>query len=129
MCAARNNRIEVVDFLIDTLEDTRADAVDVDGQTALFHAAMGGHVTIVKRLIDLGANLDKRNKVSRKESAFRKMSRINKVIKTIPPRFPSGFHRILSFDEVSVFNREGCLSWGRVCSFGQSVSFTPTINN
>ncbi|XP_068911669.1 ankyrin repeat and death domain-containing protein 1A-like isoform X1 [Tenebrio molitor] len=65
MCAARNNRIEVVDFLIDTLEDTRADAVDVDGQTALFHAAMGGHVTIVKRLIDLGANLDKRNKECR----------------------------------------------------------------
>lgn len=63
MCAARNNRIEVVDFLIDTLEDTRVDAVDIDGQTALFHAAMGGHVGIVKRLIELGANLDKRNKV------------------------------------------------------------------
>lgn len=65
MCAARNNRAEVVDFLIDTLEDTRVDAVDIDGQTALFHAAIGGHVQIVKRLIDLGANLDKRNKVCR----------------------------------------------------------------
>lgn len=66
MCAARNNRIEVVDFLIDTLEDTRVDAVDIDGQTALFHAAMGGHVAIVKRLIELEANLDKRNKVTKK---------------------------------------------------------------
>ncbi|EEZ97168.2 Tankyrase-like Protein [Tribolium castaneum] len=65
MCAARNNRISVVDFLIDTLEDTRVDAVDIDSQTALFHAAMGGHIEIVKRLIDLGANLNKRSKESR----------------------------------------------------------------
>ncbi|XP_044262237.1 ankyrin repeat and death domain-containing protein 1A-like isoform X2 [Tribolium madens] len=62
MCAARNNRITIVDFLIDTLEDTRVDAVDIDGQTALFHAAMGGHIEIIKRLIDLGANLNKKNK-------------------------------------------------------------------
>lgn len=68
MCAARNNRIEVVDFLIDTLEDTRVDSIDIDGQTALFHAAMGGHVTVVKRLIELDANLDKRNKVRTKKT-------------------------------------------------------------
>lgn len=52
-----------MEFLIDILEDTRVDAVDIDGQTALYHASMGGHVVIVRRLIELGANLDRRNKV------------------------------------------------------------------
>lgn len=64
MCAAKNNRIDVVDFLLDALEDLRLDAIDVEGQTALFHAAMGGHAIIVKKLIEIGALLDKRNKVS-----------------------------------------------------------------
>lgn len=64
MCAAKNNRIDVVDFLLDTLEDLRLDAIDIEGQTAVFHAAMGGHSFIVKKLIEMGALLDKRNKVS-----------------------------------------------------------------
>ncbi|KAH1005942.1 hypothetical protein HUJ04_006838 [Dendroctonus ponderosae] len=61
-CAARNNRAEVIDFLLDTLEDVQIDAVDGDGQTALFHAAANGHVSIVKRLIEMGASLDRKNK-------------------------------------------------------------------
>lgn len=64
ICAAKNDRVDVVDFLLDTLEDVRLDAVDVDGQTALFHAAMGGHYQVVKRLVEAGASPDKRNKVS-----------------------------------------------------------------
>lgn len=63
MCAARNNRVDVVNFLLDMLEDVRVDAVDIDGQTALFHAAIGGHKSVVKRLIEVGASPDKRNKV------------------------------------------------------------------
>lgn len=63
ICAAKNDRVDVVDFLLDTLEDVRLDAVDVDGQTALFHAAMGGHYDVVRRLIEAGATPDKRNKV------------------------------------------------------------------
>lgn len=64
ICAARNNRVDVVDYLLDTLEDVRVDAVDIEGQSALFHAALGGHLNIVKRLIDIGASPDRRNKVS-----------------------------------------------------------------
>lgn len=63
ICAARNNRADVIDFLLDTLEDVLIDAVDGDGQTALFHAAANGHACIVKRLIEMGAGLDKKNKV------------------------------------------------------------------
>jgi ankyrin repeat protein len=63
MCAARNNRSDVVDFLLDTLEDIKVDAVDLELQTALFHAALGGHAGIVQRLAEAGAKTDVRNKV------------------------------------------------------------------
>ncbi|XP_066137418.1 ankyrin repeat and death domain-containing protein 1A-like isoform X1 [Euwallacea fornicatus] len=65
ICAARNNRAEVIDFLLDTLDDVQIDAVDADGQTALYHAAANGHVIIVKRLLEMGASLDKKNKENR----------------------------------------------------------------
>lgn len=64
MCAAKNNRLDVVEFLLDTLEDVRVDAVDLEGQSALLHAAMGGHATVVRRLVEAGASPDKRNKVT-----------------------------------------------------------------
>jgi ankyrin repeat protein len=63
MCAARNNRSDVVDFLLDTLEDIKVDAVDLEQQTALYHAALGGHAGIVRRLVEAGAKTDARNKV------------------------------------------------------------------
>lgn len=63
MCAARNNRVQVVDYLLDTLEDVKIDAVDVDGQTAIFHAALFGHACIVRRLIEMGTTVDRKNKV------------------------------------------------------------------
>ncbi|XP_023717980.1 ankyrin repeat and death domain-containing protein 1A isoform X3 [Cryptotermes secundus] len=65
MCAARNNRSEVVDFLLDTLEDIRVDTVDLEQQTALYHAALGGHAGIVRRLVEAGAKTDARNKQGR----------------------------------------------------------------
>lgn len=64
MCAAKNNRLDVVEFLLDTLEDVKVDSIDLEGQTALFHAAMGGHACVVRRLVEAGAALDKRNKVT-----------------------------------------------------------------
>ena len=63
MCAARNNRSEVVDFLLDTLEDIKVDASDHEQQTALYHAALGGHAGIVRRLVEAGAKTETRNKV------------------------------------------------------------------
>ena len=63
MCAARNNRREVVDFVLDTLEDIKVDAVDLEQQTALYHAAQGGHAGIVRRLVEAGAKTETRNKV------------------------------------------------------------------
>lgn len=64
MCAARNNRSDVVDFLLDTLEDIKVDAVDLEHQTALYHAALGGHAGIVRRLVEAGAKTETRNKVN-----------------------------------------------------------------
>lgn len=63
MCAARNNRSEVVDFLLDTLEDIKVDALDHEQQTALYHAALGGHIGIARRLVEAGAKTETRNKV------------------------------------------------------------------
>lgn len=63
MCGSRNNRLDVVDFLLDTLEDIKVDAVDLEQQTALYHAALGGHVGIVRRLVEAGAKTESRNKV------------------------------------------------------------------
>ncbi|XP_068082539.1 ankyrin repeat and death domain-containing protein 1A-like [Anabrus simplex] len=62
MCAARNNQLEVLNFLLDTLEDINLDATDADHQTALFHAAHAGHTDVVKRLIQARAKIDVRNK-------------------------------------------------------------------
>ncbi|XP_065215525.1 ankyrin repeat and death domain-containing protein 1A-like isoform X3 [Planococcus citri] len=63
MCAARNNRLEVVNFLLDNLDRVDLDAIDIDHQTALHHAAIGGHIEIVQKLVHVGANpttVDKR---------------------------------------------------------------------
>lgn len=56
MCSARNNRLEVVNFLLDNLDRVDLDAVDMDHQTALHHAALGGHIEIVQKLVHVGAN-------------------------------------------------------------------------
>lgn len=63
ICAAHNNRLPVVDYLLETIENIDVDAVDSDEQTALYHAALGGHTTVLKRLIEAEANPDLRNKV------------------------------------------------------------------
>jgi len=63
MCAARNNRLSVVNFLLDTIEDVGLDAFDTDHQTALHHAAIAGHTHVVRRLVHAGANTSTTNKV------------------------------------------------------------------
>ncbi|XP_049791659.1 ankyrin repeat and death domain-containing protein 1A-like isoform X4 [Schistocerca nitens] len=62
MCAARNNRVDVLELLLETLEDVRLDATDAEQQTALFHAAQGGHAAVVQRLAAAGARADVRDK-------------------------------------------------------------------
>ncbi|KAG8307575.1 hypothetical protein J6590_018452 [Homalodisca vitripennis] len=56
MCAARNNRLSVVNFLLDSLEHVDVDLVDMDRQTALHHAAQAGHKDVVARIVQAGAN-------------------------------------------------------------------------
>jgi len=56
MCAARNNRLSVVNFRLDTIDDVGLDAFDTDHQTALHHAAIAGHTHVVRRLVHAGAN-------------------------------------------------------------------------
>lgn len=63
ICAAHNNRSVVIDYLLETLENVDVDAVDSDGQTALYHAALGGHAAVLKRLVEAKANPDTTNKV------------------------------------------------------------------
>lgn len=73
--------MDVVEFLLDTLEDVKVDAVDNEGQTALFHASMGGHAAVVRRLVETGATIDKRNKVTNNYSF-----KLNLIIHlTFPP--------------------------------------------
>lgn len=64
MCAARNNRLSVVNFLLDTIDDVGLDAFDTDHQTALHHAAIAGHTHVVRRLVHAGANTSTTNKVN-----------------------------------------------------------------
>ncbi|XP_071450445.1 ankyrin repeat and death domain-containing protein 1A-like isoform X8 [Hetaerina americana] len=64
-CAAHNNRLEVVNFLLDTLDEPNLEAVDAEKQTPLHHAALGGHSGVVRRILEAGAStnaIDKRGR-------------------------------------------------------------------
>lgn len=49
MCATKN--IRVVKFLLDTLENIDLEATDIEEKTALHHAAQGGHLQTVTKLV------------------------------------------------------------------------------
>ena len=64
MCAAENNRLDVVKFLLDDIKtNIDVNAVDTDQQTALHLAATGGHTEIVRELVHMGASLTLVDKV------------------------------------------------------------------
>ncbi|XP_059487078.1 ankyrin repeat and death domain-containing protein 1A-like isoform X2 [Neocloeon triangulifer] len=65
MCAVHNNRLDVVNFLLETVEDIEIDVEDLEQQTALFHAAHNGHHDVVKRLIEAGARYNLKNKTGK----------------------------------------------------------------
>ncbi|KAL1117602.1 hypothetical protein AAG570_003917 [Ranatra chinensis] len=65
MCAVRNNCVEVVDLLVETLERLDLTARDVEGNGALHHAASAGHAAIVDKLLSLGADPNATNKLGR----------------------------------------------------------------
>lgn len=56
MCAARNNRLSVVSFLLDSLEHVDVELVDVERQSALHHAAQAGHREVAARIVKAGAS-------------------------------------------------------------------------
>ncbi|XP_024085690.1 ankyrin repeat and death domain-containing protein 1A-like, partial [Cimex lectularius] len=62
MCAARNNRVDVVEYLISKLDNFDLEDVDFEGNTSLHQASLGGHYQIVKKLLGLGANPNAVNK-------------------------------------------------------------------
>lgn len=63
MCGARNNRLSVVNLILDTLEEPNLEVMDSDEQTALYHAALNGYAPIVRTLIQAGADTNTKNKV------------------------------------------------------------------
>lgn len=63
MCAARNNRLSVVNFLLDSLEHVDVDELDGDRQSALHHAALAGHREVTARIVQAGASTRLLNKV------------------------------------------------------------------
>lgn len=63
ICGSHNNRVSVVSYLLERVADVDVDATDVEGQTALYHAALGGHTTVLRRLVRASAHPAKRNKV------------------------------------------------------------------
>lgn len=56
MCAARNNREDVVDYLLETLENIDFEAADNEGLTCLHQASAEGHGRIVSKLLALSGN-------------------------------------------------------------------------
>ncbi len=60
MLAARFNEEDVVEFLVE--RGASLEMQDAKGNTALHHAAMGGKVRLMLRLIELGANVLKVNR-------------------------------------------------------------------
>ncbi|XP_046401175.1 ankyrin repeat and death domain-containing protein 1A-like isoform X2 [Ischnura elegans] len=64
-CAAHNNRLEVVNFLLDTLDEPNLEAVDAEKQTPLHHAALGGHSGVVRRILEAGASTSATDKRGR----------------------------------------------------------------
>lgn len=63
--------MEVINYLLETLEDVTVDEVDIENQTALYHASAGGHLEAVKRLVDVGGDTNARDKVIIKLTSFR----------------------------------------------------------
>lgn len=84
MCAARNNRLSVVNFLLDTIDDVGLDAFDTDHQTALHHAAFAGHTHVVRRLVHAGANTSTTNKVKSPLQKKKNKKNILKALHTFP---------------------------------------------
>lgn len=72
ICAAHNNRSPVVEYLLEILDNSEVDSIDSDGQTALYHAALGGHTAVLKRLMEAQANPNTTNKVMFQKKMFRK---------------------------------------------------------
>ena len=53
MCGARGGSVEVVNYLMEALESLNEEATDCTGATALHHAALAGHSSIITALSNI----------------------------------------------------------------------------
>lgn len=66
MCGARGSNEGVVEYLAETVESLNGEAIDCTGATALHHAAIAGHPTVITALSNIPQIvLDATDKVSR----------------------------------------------------------------
>lgn len=63
MCAAKNNRQDVLEELLELLDRVDLEMTDTEDNTCLHHAAAAGHAAVVDRLLALGARINAANKV------------------------------------------------------------------
>ncbi|XP_026465018.1 ankyrin repeat and death domain-containing protein 1A-like [Ctenocephalides felis] len=64
-CAARNGHADCVAFLLQTVETLDKEQGDLQGRTALHHAAAQGHADTVKKLLESGSSLMAKDKGGR----------------------------------------------------------------
>ncbi|XP_025103600.1 ankyrin repeat and death domain-containing protein 1A-like isoform X1 [Pomacea canaliculata] len=61
-CAATNNHVDVINFVFESLEADNVNAVEKNERTALHLAAEAGHLDIVDKLLQMGAQIQKKDK-------------------------------------------------------------------
>ncbi|XP_023215354.1 ankyrin repeat and death domain-containing protein 1A-like [Centruroides sculpturatus] len=64
-CGTQNSNVEIVNFLIESVENIQVNTVDKNGQTALHIAAMNNCMEITEKLIQAGADVSIKDKMGR----------------------------------------------------------------
>ena len=69
MCGARGGSAGVVNYLAEALESLNGEATDCTGATAIHHAALAGHPSVITALSSIpGIELEAKDKVSKSQT-------------------------------------------------------------